>query len=239
MKKKYIIILFFVISIVFIYISFNKKESIVESNKTILEEKKIIDSFDKMVFEFNKDFKKALISARNTKIDETKEATKATLDLWRGIVNKYISEQPSAYRKTKEWTSSLKIISEALIKADEYAQSDKTEKVVVELERIRRELRMLRRDNSIFNISDSILDFEEIVMEIKSKETKDEILIKTPELKYYFTQLKEYNLGEEYNSLLLNIEEVLGKIDKLDGPDFRKAKEDLVPLFEKMYFLFG
>lgn len=196
-------------------------------------------SFDVEAAKFNTYYKTALIATRQGDAPKSEIALQSAITSWRDIANYYRSNQPVDYMKTKDWLAKINNIYELVIKAENFIPQKKLAEAHGNLVAIGQALSAMRQENDKKTIGDDLLSFYENVKAASDAPDKTEVMKKLPDLKLRFTILKEYNINAEYKKEIGNLEEIIGAIDRLEGPDWAKAHKALEPAFNQLFLRFG
>lgn len=218
----------------------NKVKDIAETE--IKEEKKEEEeknkTFDEELSEYNEVYKKALFSTGQEKKDEALKTTQESTNKWKEISSKHAGNQPKEYKKSN-WGEFISEINALQNKANELTKEGKNKEAHEELELVRKKIKEVRQENGIKNISDDMLIFHDVMEKLIELKTKEEFMEGIDELKITFTELKGYSLGEEYGSLIFNIEKTISEIENSTPENYIEKRDNLKPAFIKAYLKFG
>ncbi len=154
---------------------------------------------------------------------------------WKGYVETFKDHQPEQYKKTKDWPKKLYQILEYMRKAEELSKENDPESALQQQAAAQEIFQKIKEENGELVLNADLLLFYDDARKIAIADWKD---VKTmlPDLKYQFTVLKGYRRDENYQRLILNLEDILGRMDRyLDGSDFRAAQSELLPAFLELY----
>ncbi len=242
MLKRKINVLTLLLIIIFISTAcgtnIDKDNEIIEDK--VVEDNKIIKTFDSEVKEFNEIYKTALFATSKGKRVEAENATMDSYQQWKLIVKEYAQNQPAEYRKVGDWAIKLKELEKIEEDAIELVLKDKTEEAHEKLELFRERLMELRKESGIKNISDDMLVFHDILEEVVKTENREEVLKKMPDLKISFTVLKEYYQDNtQYKEMIKDLENIIAELDSVSEKRFDEVKLKLKPAFIALYIQFG
>jgi len=197
-------------------------------------------TFDVRVAEFNEAYKKALLSTGQEKAEEALKSSEDANNLWIGIFNDFVNNQPQEYKETTDWVERMKSLSTLIITSNDMVKEGEFKEAHEKLEMVRKKMREIREENNIRNISDDMLTFHDVMEEVAEAETRAEIDDKMVDLKINFTVLKDYNEGDEkYEEKLKKLENVISEVDNSDESTFIEKRDKLKPAFIELYMMFG
>jgi len=131
----------------------------------------------------------------------------------------------------------LFLITDAIRKSEEGVLENKPEYACQFALEAKAELGELKKSDNVLDFGAEIFALFIEIDKLEKTGNKAEVMQILPNLKYQFTLLKQYGPDEKYLCLISDMENAIGHLDKfLDGPDFQKAKSDLVILFWEMYY---
>ncbi len=221
------LLIIILISVVFIIQQLSKDVLLPTQKEVVLKE---------LVKEIDNSSKMTILLSLKEPGKETVSAVSESLKAWEKFVFAFKDDQPIEYQKTRDWEKKLIIILEHARKADELVKENKLSQAGEETKMLRKIFKKIKEENGILDISDEMIAFYETGKKITETDTREEVALNLPDLKYRFTVLKEYSIDESYDELMKKLEDIIAKLDKLlDGPDFRKAQSELAPVFMELY----
>ena len=229
-------IILFLLIIILISVVFIIQQLIQQRNKDapLATQKEVV--LEEVVKEIDDTNKMAIFLTLNESDEGTLSAVSASLQTWEKFVFAFKDNQPIEYQKTRDWDRKLITILEHARKADELVKENKLPQAGEETKKIREIFKKIKEENGILDISDEMIAFYEVGKKVTEADTREDVALSLPDLKYRFTVLKEYSIDEDYDQLIKKLEDIIAKLDKfLDGPDFRKAQSELAPVFMELY----
>lgn len=221
----FVIIIFF--SIFFIYKIFFYHEKRIEKLITCED---LLDGFDDALKEV------AVNDHRKNCVNSGEPISRANR-YWREYMDADKVGRCTIFRSVRYFDKKAFLVTQAIGKAEEIFLEKNPENACQLALSARADFVQLKKDNKRLDISAEIFTLFKEIDKLEKAGKKAEVMQILPDLKYQFTLLKQYGPDENYLRIIVGMETAIGRLDKfLDGPDFQKAKSDLITLFWEMYY---
>lgn len=200
---------------------------------------KILDvsTFETDVQEFHQDYKRALFTTGQEKVDEAKQSTETSLKKWKNIEEEYKSVQPKEYLGTQNWNESLESIRVLLENANMLCQNEQFLEAHELLEDVRKKLFTMREQNNRKNLSDQMLIFHDIMEELIEKKEEDPQLLAM--LQKEIIPIAEKQGVPAYQDLSQKLKKMTLDLSEKEGESYYLALQEIKRVFVALYLQFG